>query len=267
MGVSAKKDLYPELRLQRIIEIIKKEKTVKVDDLAALFAITGATVRSDLRRLEIDNILIRTHGGAILREHSEEHVVSDRDLSYNKRLLQNLACKEAIGEAAASLINDGDSIMLDDGSTTFQVAKKLGLDKQITVITNGLNICFELSKNPSVQVIATGGMLNKPDLSYHGRAAEEFTSRYTASKAILGASGVSIQRGVTAPSEMKAELKKVMIGSSTELIIVADHTKIQKGSLMPVCNLSRVSILVTDDQAPEEALELFRKSGVVVIIA
>ena len=108
----------------------------------------------------------------------------------------------------------------------FRLQKKLPLDKNITVVTNGLNICLELLRKPNVKVIAIGGMLNKIDLSYYGRVAEETTRKFNANKAILGASGITINNGVTTPDEMKAELKKVMMANSPDFIIVANHIKL-----------------------------------------
>lgn len=262
-----KDKIYPEERLVKIIEILKRDSSVDVEKLSHFFGVTGATIRSDLRELESRNLITRTHGGAILKDVIEENLKINRDPSYDSRILQNAALKEVIGAAAADLIDDGDSIMLDDGSTTLQVARKLPADKDITVVTNGLNICLELSGHTNVKVIATGGMLNKVDLSYHGRVAEETAQKFNAKKAILGASGITINNGVTAPDEMKAELKKVMIRNSSELIIVADHTKLSRVSFVPVCALEKVSTLVTDFQAPEDLIDRFRSQGINIIIA
>ena len=262
-----KSKIYPEERFVKIMEIIKRSNSIEVEKLAQLFDVTGATIRADLRELERRNLITRTHGGAIFKNALNENSKTDKDPSYHNRILQNVSFKEAIGVAVAELIKDGDNIMLDDGSTTLQVAKKLPMDKSITVVTNGLNICLELSSRPNIEVIATGGMLNKVDLSFHGRVTEDVTRKFNSSKAILGASGISIKNGITAPDEMKAELKKVMIQNSNELIIVADHTKLSRVSLVPVCGLDKVSTLVTDSEAPEDLIDEFRRNGLKIIIA
>jgi DeoR family transcriptional regulator, fructose operon transcriptional repressor len=259
--------LYPEERLIKIMDILKHESKVEVDRLARDFQVTGATIRADLRELENRNLILRTHGGAMLKEALDEGLKTDRDPVYEQRVLQNLAAKEAIGRAAVQLIRPGESIMLDDGSTTLQVAKHLPADQPINVVTNGLNICLELASHPNAHVIATGGALKKEDLSYHGRVAEDVVTRFNTDKSILGASGVSLREGVTTPSEHKAELKKTMIRHSREVIIVADHTKLMRVSFVPVCPLEAIRSLVTDAHAPAEVVKQFEKQGVHVILS
>lgn len=259
--------MYPEERLIKIMEILKQESKVEVESLTKYFQVTGSTIRADLRELENRNLILRTHGGAMLREALDEGLKTDLDPVYEKRLLQNLESKEAIGKAAAELINEGESIMLDDGSTTLQVARYLAPEKHINVVTNGLNICLELANHPNVHVVASGGALKKEDLSYHGRVAEEVVARFNTDKSILGTSGISIREGVTTPNEQKAELKKTMISHSRDVIIVADHTKLMRVSFVPVCPLDTIRILVTDSQAPADVVKKFREQGVKVIIA
>lgn len=259
--------IYPEERLIKIMELLKKQSKVEVDKLTEYFQVTGSTIRADLRELENRNLILRTHGGAMLKEVLDEGLKTDRDPAYEKRLLQHHVLKEAIGKATAGLIKDGESIMLDDGSTTLQVARHLPPDKRINIVTNGLNICLELASHPNIHVIATGGTLKKEDLSYHGRVAEEVVTRFHTDKSILGASGIAIKEGMTTPSEQKAELKKVMIRHSQQVIVIADHTKLMRVSFVPVCQLDKIHILVTDSQAPADVVRMFRKRGVEIIIA
>jgi DeoR/GlpR family transcriptional regulator of sugar metabolism len=261
------KKIYPEERLIKIMELLKRESKVEVDKLTEYFQVTGSTIRADLRELENRNLILRTHGGAMLKEMLDEGLRKDRDPVYEKRILQNHQLKEAIGKVTAGLIKDGESIMLDDGSTTLEVARHLSPDKQINVVTNGLNICLELASHPNVQVIATGGTLKKEDLSYHGRVAEDVVTRFHTDKSILGASGIAIKEGMTTPTEQKAELKKVMIQHGQQVIVIADHTKLMQVSFVPVCQLDKIHILVTDSQAPPEVVKMFRKHGMEVILA
>jgi DeoR family fructose operon transcriptional repressor len=249
------------------MEILQRDSSVSVEVLAETLKVSGATVRSDLRDLELRNRITRTHGGAVLKGNLDETLRQDRDPSYESRICRNVSLKQAIGKAVASLLEDGDSIMLDDGSTTLQVARFLPAGRKFHVITNGVNICLELLGNPVVEVIATGGSLNRVDLSFYGSAAEETTSRFFASKAILGASGISPLNGITAPDQEKADLKKAMIGHSRELIIVADHTKLDRVALVPVCAIEKVRRIVTDSQAPVQIVQHLRETGVDVILA
>jgi DeoR family transcriptional regulator, fructose operon transcriptional repressor len=259
--------LYQKERLTMIMEILQRDTKVSVESLAGILKVSGTTVRSDLRELEVRNMIMRTHGGAMLKGSVEEALQQDRDPSYESRIKKNVRLKKAIGKAVAALLDDGDSMMLDDGSTTLQVARSLPAGKRFHVITNGVNICLELLGNPDVDMVATGGSLNRVDLSFYGSVAEGTTSRFFANKAILGASGISLSHGITAPDQEKADLKKAMIAHARELIIVADHTKLDRVTLVPVCGIEKVHRIVTDNQAPAEMITRLRESGVEVILA
>jgi DeoR/GlpR family transcriptional regulator of sugar metabolism len=237
-----------------------------VEELVRAFGVSGATIRSDLRELEKREHITRTHGGAIVRENG---VIRDNsiDPEYKSRMKQSIGGKESIGRAVAKLILDGESIMMDDGTTTLQVASCLPKDKRITIITNDINICLKTADMDNVEVISTGGIFRHRDLSYNGKIAEETAKKFYADKAILGASGVSPEKGITSSEEVKAELKKVMIENCAEVIIVADSVKLGRVSLLPVCPLEQVHTLVTDADAPKALVEALRKKGVRVIIA
>jgi len=267
VAILDKNKMYPDERLEKIMQILKKQNSAEVIKLAQIFGVTGATIRADLKALEKRNLIKRTYGGAILKDFLNEKVHNEVEPEYKKRVLENMDVKELIGKVAGSMINDGDSIMLDDGSTTLQVAKYLAHDKQVTIITNGLNICIELAEHPNANVIATGGTLRKNDLSYHGKVAEDVTSRYNADKAILGASGICMINGITAPNDAKAELKKIMIQNCRELIVIADHTKLNKISLVPVCSIKAMTTLITDSQADPEFIKKLESNNIKVVIA
>lgn len=157
--------------------------------------------------------------------------------------------------------------MIDDGSTNFHIAKNFPSDKSMTVVTNGLNICQELVSFSGVSVISVGGILDKTDMSFYGKVAMEIAKNYYADKAFIGVSGLSTEVGITAASELKAELKKVMIKNSKEIIVVADHSKFNKISLMPVCAINKINTLITDSLAPKESINILKNAGVKVIIA
>ncbi len=257
---------FAEQRLKEVYEHIQNKKSVDVEELVKVFDVSGATIRSDLRELEKRELITRTHGGAIVRENG---VIKDRNLDpeYKSRMEQNIVNKEKIGMAVAKLIGDNESIMLDDGTTTLQIAGHLPKGKRLTIITNDINICLKVADLENVEVISTGGIFRNRDLSYNGKIAEETTKKFYANKAILGASGVSLEKGITAPEEVKAELKKVMIANCAEVIIVADNTKLGRVSLLPVCDIGCVTTLVTDSNAPKAFIEQLTRQGIHVIIA
>lgn len=261
------KKLFPEERLQRIMELIRESKRVEVDDLGDRFEVSGATIRADLRELEKRRLVQRTHGGALLHDLKPEISSPEPDPDYQERVATHIKRKVAIGQLVAGLIKDDESIMLDDGSTTLQVVRAMKRDLRGTILTNGLNLCYELVKYPALSVFSTGGRLNKDDMSFQGRVAQDVTSRFHASKAILGASGVSLERGVTTPSEEKAELKKVMMQSSSQVIIVADSSKIGYASFIEVCPVDEIDTIVTDDLISPEAGAKLRARGIEVLVA
>lgn len=261
------KKLYPEERLARIMEIINEKKKVEVEELVDTFNVTGATIRGDLRELQRRNLVTRTHGGALLTDESIDRINVKDDPIYRERIQNNLDYKSAIGRKAAELVNDDDSIIVDDGSTTLQVIKSLDPEKRVTVLTNGLDICYELLRHPKAIIYSTGGKVNKEDFSYYGNVALEVTSRFNASKAILGTSGISVARGVATPSEEKSALKRAMISNSDEVIIVADHTKINRTSFIDVCPIEEIDVLVTDDRAPADFVAELQALGIRVIQA
>lgn len=257
---------FAEQRLKKITLIIQENGSVNVDDLADKFNVSGATIRSDLRKLKTQDYITRTHGGAIIKENSifNEGLF---DPEYTRRIKRNLEMKRKIGVYAANLINNNEIIILDDGTTTLQVAKSIPKEKKLTIITNGINICLELSDLMNSEIISIGGVFRRNDLSINGKLAEENSRRFHVDKAILGVSGISVKNGITGPDEAKVELKKAMIENCSELIIVADHSKIERISLLPICNIEKISILVTDNLTPHKFIEQITNAGVKVLIA
>lgn len=258
---------HPHERLGKVLEYIKENSSARVEELAEIFTVTPATIRSDLRELARRDLVQRVHGGAAVREPQNGIANGWRDPSYLSRSLQNQVYKERIGRKAASLVRDGDSIILDDGSTNLQIARFLPQNINITVITNGLNICLELSEHPNVEVIELGGILNKTDLSHYGKITEEMVSRFNTNMVILGASAVTPDKGLMAPDERKAELKKQMMRQTQRLIIAADYTKLTRISMVPVCRADEIHTLITNAEAPQEVIDEFTRQNVQVLLA
>ena len=256
--------LSVEERMQKIVSIVAKKGKVRVLELAELFDVTEVTIRSALGELESRGFLKRTHGGAILPLEMFNSVNVPVDSTYMERLKRNADEKKRIGEATARLIDNGDTILMDDGTTTLYVAKNLS-NKSLSLVTHGLNIYMELLNTSGVEVISTGGYLKKDSLSLVGKIAEEVISKFTAGKAILGASSISLIHGLTTPDLLKAELKKKMVEAAKQLIVVADHTKIEKVSLVKVVSVEEINILVTGRETPQYIAQKYREKGIEVI--
>jgi DeoR family transcriptional regulator of aga operon len=250
--------LLIEERRRRICELLREEGRVTVESLAARFGTSQVTVRADLSMLESAGALTRTHGGALS--------VPEADQSLNVKQLQHHAEKVRIAEAAAGLIRDGETIILDSGTTTAEIARRIrSLDvKSINVITNALNIAALLLDVPSVRLIVPGGILRRESSSLSGPMAEAALGTLQANRLYLGADGIDPQLGVMTPHLAEAELNAKMIAISRQVVVVADASKFTRRNISLIARTEQVNILITDRAAPAEAVEQFRTRGVEV---
>lgn len=249
-------------RRDAIKVILMREKSARVVDLASEFQVSEETIRRDLAALERAGVVKKNYGGAVLAE--EIHKAEELIESVHRRKLHLAHEKDQIGKAAASLVNDGQIIILDSGSTTWCVARHLR-DREITVLTNGVTVAEEFGRGESSTVFMIGGKLIKKTMSLVGPQAERDIQRFSADYVFLGASGISIQKGYTSSDIYEAEVKRAMINSGKRTVIVADHSKINRQGLISFCSLGNVYALVTSDLADEAVLTEAKRLGVEVI--
>jgi DeoR family transcriptional regulator of aga operon len=245
-------------RRRRICELLRVEGSVRVDALAARFGTSEVTIRADLTLLESDGALTRTHGGALS--------LPEGDQPLNVKQLQHHAEKLRIAEAAARLIRDGETIILDSGTTTAEIARRIrALElKSINVITNALNIAALLIDIPSVRLIMPGGILRRESNSLSGPMAEAALGTLTADRLYLGADGVDPQIGVMTPHVGEAELNAKMIAMSRQVVVVADSSKFTRRNISLIARVEQLHMLITDRDAPAEAIDQLRQRGVEV---
>jgi DeoR family transcriptional regulator of aga operon len=258
MAPPSERGLLIEERRRRICELLKEEGRVTVDSLAARFGTSQVTIRADLSMLETAGALTRTHGGALS--------VPEADQPLNVKQLQHHAEKVRIAEAAAGLIRDGETIILDSGSTTAEIARRirtLAL-QSVNVITNALNIAALLIDVPSVRLIVPGGILRRESNSLSGPVAEAALGTLQATRLYLGADGVDPQIGVMTPHLAEAELNAKMIAISREVVVVADASKFTRRNISLLARVEQVNMLITDRAAPADAVEQLRQRGVEV---
>ncbi|MBR9998621.1 MAG: DeoR/GlpR transcriptional regulator [Cyclobacteriaceae bacterium] len=248
-------------RRSLIIEKLEGSGQVFVNDLSEQFNVSEVTIRNDLLQLEKKHMLIRARGGAI----KTNRVSIDYELSKKQKL--NLEQKLRIGKKAASLIEDGDTVIIDSGTTTMEMTKNISPESHITVITNALNIANYLSRSQHKEVIIPGGFLRKESLSLVGTPAEKNFKSYMSDKLFLGVDGFDIEFGLMTPNIEEAHLNQAMIGISRQVIVLADSSKIFKRSLAVICPISKIHILVTDDGIPPNYKANLEKLGIEVIIA
>lgn len=255
-----KNGLFAEERHQKIVELLRQDNRITVCGLTKLLGVSEATIRRDLRQLAEKGLITRTHGGAILAEGTGfEPTMLEKEEQFR-------AEKERIGRLAASLVEDGDTIILDGGTTTVEIARNLKDHRNVTVITNAVNVCAELARSET-DVILIGGNLRKPTLTLVGPLGEANLRRFHVDKVFLGMNGVAVRHGLTTPNLTEAQTKRSMLEQAETVIIVADHSKIEKTSLVAVADISEVDILVTDDGISPEQKRAIEEAGVHVLVA
>jgi DeoR family transcriptional regulator, aga operon transcriptional repressor len=250
-------------RAQGILQALTRTGTVSVDDLAAKFNVSAATIRRDLIELDKLGLLRRTHGGAI----SVEPLLYEpfkHDSSFQEQIERNMDEKRRIGLAAAELIADGDTIALTAGTTTTQVTRSIHHKNRITVVTNTVNVAMELSKRPDINVIVTGGSLRGGWFSLVGPSAIETMSRIFVDKVFIGVNGIDAQYGLTAHHPDEAAINSVMIKQAKQKIAIADHSKFGVVVKSLICSVNQIDILITDIKATDEQIEPFIAQGVKV---
>lgn len=252
--------MLAHIRRQKIMDLLREDGSAKVVNLARLFKVTEVTIRQDLEKLEQEGLIFREHGGAFLK-NLEENIRSFIPL--NK---ENMDRKTAIGKKAASLVDPGDTIILDSGSTTTEVAKNLLGKKGLTVITNALNIALLLGADSGIEVIVTGGEFKPPTLSLSGQKATDFFTNIHVDKLFLATAGISLRSGLTYPSISDIAVKKAMIEAADTTYLVADSTKIGKNSLASLGALSLIDFLITDEAIDPGHLELFKEHQIEIIL-
>lgn len=232
-------------RRNQILALLQKENRVVVGDLAKAFKVTEETIRRDLEKLEKEGYAKKAYGGAIINESLNV------DLPYTVRKKANVWNKQEIAALICDLIHDGDHIMLDASSTAVYIAKQLKNKKNLTIITNSIEILFELSEISGWKVLSTGGVMKEGSLSLVGPQAEKMIRSFHVDKTVISCKGVDMEKGITDSNEMEAQIKKLMLDSANTRILAVDHSKLDKISFAVIDELSEIDVLVTDAQ-PEE---------------
>jgi len=249
--------MFAEERRAEILNKIKSGAPIYVADLVQEFGVSEATIRRDLAVLEKMNLLKRTHGGAIPPNYGIEPTFQEKEI-------QNLDSKAAIGRLAASLVKDGETVLLDAGTTTLQIAVNLR-GRKITVATNCIDVANVFLDDPSVEVWLIGGILRKGPRSLVGFLTNEALKTLHFDKTFLAANAVDPSFGVTTPNMTEAETKRHMLFAGKGKILVADHSKLGIQGLCKICDLSELDLLITDDKGDERQIEQLKKKVKVLI--
>lgn len=253
--------MFPEERKIKIVEFINEHKKATVVELCNYFEVSSATIRNDLRELEREKLLVRTHGGAMLMTKT------GYEFDPYLKQIDHLEEKQKIARIAATLIDDGDTIILDTGTTTLELARLLEKKRDITVVTNDLIIALFLEDFGNVSTIFIGGLIRK---HYHctltfGQAGAQMLSRLNVDKAFMTTNSFSYENGATTPNLDQAETKKLLLSIAATVILLCDSSKLGKNSLVQFASLDEIDKFVIDTIGERDREEL-EKYGVDVII-
>jgi len=255
--------LLVEERRRLIVEYVEKQGRATVEELARQFSTSAVTIRNDLESLARMSAIARSHGGALPATAPNAH-----DTPLNIKETRHHAQKLRIGQAAARLIQNGETVILDSGSTTVEIARQIRQQKfeSLTVITNALNIALELSGLSNIRVMMLGGLLRETSYSLVGPDAEQALAKLSADKLFLGVDGLDPVVGVTTPDPLEASLNALMIRVSRETIAVFDASKLGQRSLSVITPVQQLHRVITDNSAEPKAVEALRAAGVEVML-
>jgi DeoR/GlpR family transcriptional regulator of sugar metabolism len=253
--------LFLQERLDQIASLLQEEGRVSVADLSVRFAVSAVTIRNDLALLKQQGRLVRTHGGAMARP---DLGLEPPAFALRKEL--HLAEKERIGEAAAALVRNGDSIALDASTTAWQIARNLKDRRELTVVTNGLFIALEFLDSPDVTVIMPGGSLRAASASLVGDQGARILDGFHVQKGFFGAGGFTLEEGLTDTNQYEVELKQRMVQRSKEIIAVVDGSKWGQVAFAALASVDQLDRVITDDGAPPDMVAALRERGIEVVL-
>lgn len=252
--------MLPEERRLRIVEALGARGLVRVDDLVAELDVSAETVRRDLIELERRGDLTRVYGGATRNGDAPDGAASKRDVA-------NPAAKRAIARLAATLVQPHQTLIFDVGTTVTELARALPLDLAGQALTNSIYTAQELARRPNLQIHLAGGELRTDDLACSGPETEEFIGGFFADIAFLCAGGVHPQAGITDFYPREIAVRRHMLQRSGERYVLADSSKLGRVALRRVCEVAGVTAVITDDEAPADAIEALEGRGVRVMVA
>lgn len=253
--------LFVEERQRRILEQIRRESRVSVNQLSQLLGVSAVTIRSDLRSLEASGLLKRTYGGAVA-VNSE---VTTPELSFDVRLRRNHAEKDAIARAAARHVQDGDSVMLDASTTAYAMIPYLKPRLRLVVVTNSLMVAQAFLDAPQVNVLMPGGRLRRDSISLVGQP--DALPDIHINQGFFGTRGISLAAGVTDSDPDEVAMKRAMLERCLAVTVVSHPDKLDKVAPFSFANIERVHRLITTRGAPDTALDALRARGVTVELA
>jgi len=249
-------------RRERLLEFLKTHGKTSVNRLASTFDTSGATIRSDLRSLEEEGLVIRRYGAA--EAAAPPHGLEDWSMDVKQTL--NLEHKSLIAQAASKLVQDGESIVLDCGSTTLQMVSHLQHVLELTLMTNSIHIVNAVAELESPHtVLMPGGTYRHKSASFHGALAEQAFQKFSFDKLFIGADGFDLAQGTTTYNEAY-QVSQAMCQAANKIIVVTDSSKFGRRSPNVVVPLNKIDVLVTDSDIEKKHIESLQKQGIELLV-
>lgn len=243
-------------RQRRIVELVNERESVRVTELSRLFEVTEETIRRDLEKLERDQELLRSHGGAVkLQKEALEVSYVEREIIHSEQ-------KRAIACEAAKRVQPGDNIVLDASTTAWYMAQVIP-NQPLTVITNSINVSLALSRKEQIRVISVGGMLSPKSLSFVGPLASRSLSSYHVNKAFISCQGIDLETGISDSNEWQALLRKEILAISDQTILLVDSSKFKTRTFVQITdNLEKIDCIITDYKLSKREQQLVNQLAI-----
>lgn len=262
-----------QTRRNDLLDRILEQGRISVDDAVDDFAVSAATARRDLDALAAEQLVIRTHGGA-------KRLPGSSDLPLRFRSVNHGAEKQRIARAAAAMVGAGDVVGLNGGTTTVSIAQELavggdggkggggagGSRENLVVVTNALNIAFQLAVRPHVRVVTTGGVARTQTFELTGPLAEPLLSQISIDMIFLGVNGIAAAGGATADDEAEASINRLMASRARRTVVVADSVKVGRVAFARIAPVGEIDTVLTDDAADPDEVAALRAAGVDVVL-
>jgi DeoR/GlpR family transcriptional regulator of sugar metabolism len=239
-------------RKARIVQQLQEKGFVEIAELSSSLAVDRSTIRRDLEELASRGLVRRTRGGALPGPAS-----GLKDIPYEVKRIEHTPEKQAIGRVAAARVQPGEAVLLDSGSTTYQIALALRRHQDISVVTNDLNVAMSLAEAPGIRLVVTGGILLESVYTLVGPRTVQELRELNVDRAFLGADAIHHQAGITNVTFVEVEVKQAMIAAAREVVVAADSSKFEHRALAKVCDLDAVDLILTNDGLDPAVRELY----------
>ncbi len=241
-------------RQKHILEVLREEGSVSVNRLSKALSVTEETIRRDLEKLEKEDALMRTHGGAI--------PVDNQEMPLEKRKQTNTAIKEKLARAAIRFILPGDTVFLDASTTTFFIARELKKMKKVTVVTNSLRILNELADVPDIKVISIGGLVSRNQSLVGSQAVNCIKENYYVNKMFFSSRGISINAGILESNEQECAIKQCMVANAKSKFYMFDRSKVGRIGLAKLAKFEEINHVIAEKNFSEELREKFNEYNI-----